>query len=407
MQILREVGLASYSRAVLETISPTSGRLQELRRFILADLTGPDCYWQPATPPPGIKTFFGRAFVIPFPFTLVLRFDDDCRRNVLVTAQDDLELYVRQNMSEPVRSARRVRLALRALDGCDVFAPFDRVETVGRRRIGRNGDLTLATTISYTYARLQIDHNSSVLWRGHNLSSGFRVALLYADGRGVRPDGRVAVKRRLLRTGDDLGLGDDFTLSPTIARLFRDNRALLEQRLGPTAQVLTEHREFYKNEAVDKACALSYGFLLNVSADDGQSPDQLRDTLENTELAAAVRALVDSYPATIRCLDERMRAINRTRTTQWWCVALGSSALIGQVPALGRPLAAQPRLDPSDAEGAPRVFAALPHVDRLSADGARRARVVPRRARALVARSAAALLLLRRHAQSHLCVRAP
>ena len=145
-----------------------------------------------------------------------------------------------------------------------------------------------------------------------------KVTLVYNDGHGQRPNGQIIRERRLVMTAFDLGLDGTFQLTPTVARILRDNRDLLEVRVPEISNALQQHRDFFRAEMEDKAIALSYSSLPNVAGDDRLSPEQLAAILETTELASSVRNMVADYPATIRALHQRMRCVNRSRITQWW-----------------------------------------------------------------------------------------
>ena len=72
-QILREVGTVAYDQAVALVAGPDSERFKQLRETIMRDFIGPDCYWKDPEKPsaPGCKRFFGNAWFVPFPPTLV------------------------------------------------------------------------------------------------------------------------------------------------------------------------------------------------------------------------------------------------------------------------------------------------------------------------------------------------
>jgi len=74
-KILREVGTVSYNEAVTTSHrdGPDSARLSHLAEQIQQHFVGPDSYWKsPSEPlPPGSTRFFGNAWWIPFPPTLV------------------------------------------------------------------------------------------------------------------------------------------------------------------------------------------------------------------------------------------------------------------------------------------------------------------------------------------------
>lgn len=72
-KILRDVGIISYSEAVTIWDGPNSARLWHLAEQIQRHFVGPDSYWKGPSEhlPPGSTRFFGNAWWIPFPPTLV------------------------------------------------------------------------------------------------------------------------------------------------------------------------------------------------------------------------------------------------------------------------------------------------------------------------------------------------
>lgn len=133
----------------------------------MRDYTGPDCFWRSAdsSKPSPLASFFGRASVVPFPFTLVFRFDVS-DTTVSLTEETDLIAYVNQNSSPDVKAARKVRLALRALDGERCFAPFKEERALGRFR-RQKSELSVAADVQYTFCTLHIERNTCFVWRGY------------------------------------------------------------------------------------------------------------------------------------------------------------------------------------------------------------------------------------------------
>lgn len=74
-QILREVGLSSYNKAVALVYGPDTTWFRTLEAQIQDHFVGPDCYWKSPTEKinPGYTKFFGNGWWIPFPPTLVCR----------------------------------------------------------------------------------------------------------------------------------------------------------------------------------------------------------------------------------------------------------------------------------------------------------------------------------------------
>lgn len=134
LKTLRHVGAPAYRDAV-----DVHTRTAALREQLVRDWTGPDVYFTPRVgaqvPPPFVTTFFGRVDVLPFPFQVVMRWDQDIEGTAVMVLTDeaDWRRLVDLNESEAIIMKRRVRLGLRALEGVSVTIPF----STGRSRFGR------------------------------------------------------------------------------------------------------------------------------------------------------------------------------------------------------------------------------------------------------------------------------
>jgi hypothetical protein len=73
LQILRDIGSSSYTRVVALASGPDSDRYQKLKDEIGKHFIGPDSYWKKSDEDaiPGCSSYFGNAWWIPFPPTLV------------------------------------------------------------------------------------------------------------------------------------------------------------------------------------------------------------------------------------------------------------------------------------------------------------------------------------------------
>ena len=73
VQILREVGSEEYNAGLAVLEGPDQERYARVTEQILLHATGPDSYFHPATPPfpSGVTSFFGHAWLVSFPLTLV------------------------------------------------------------------------------------------------------------------------------------------------------------------------------------------------------------------------------------------------------------------------------------------------------------------------------------------------
>ncbi|GAA6052609.1 hypothetical protein JCM3770_006400 [Rhodotorula araucariae] len=313
LKILREIGLDAYCDAMrYRNLSPDT-RVPRIRRLVQLQYTGPDMYYRPANLLLPVTSYFGRVDVVPFPFVVVFRYDQQPAQPLHLVEVEDLERLVDQNRSTEAAAARKVRLALRALEGQLVFAPHVEIH-----QLGRSGGAEVERHVAFRMATLRIKRNSTFLRRGYNYSSGFEVALEYADGEGPDRNGRMRHGQKLVLDGADIGVFDDFQLTPPLATLFRRNRTLVEQRVSPVERALLQHADFFRHEADLKHRVLSHSFLLNAFAQDGLSARQLECVLGESEHDPKVLRLVRTHKASITRLEERMDAVTGDAVRGWW-----------------------------------------------------------------------------------------
>ncbi|GAA5844290.1 hypothetical protein JCM9279_001756 [Rhodotorula babjevae] len=315
LKILREIGLDTYADAVRDCESCPNSETTRLRRQIELRHTGPDVYFRPEHSTLTISSYFGRLDVVPFPFVAVFRYDQAPGQPVHLVELEDLELLVEQNHRADVVAARRVRLALRALEDQVVFAPHVVVS-----RVGATGGAVVERHVSYRMAVVQLKRNSDFAWRGYKYASGFEISLEYADGDGIGEGGRQVRGQRLVLTGPQLGVLDDYQLTPELALLLRRNRVLVEQGLPAVERALLEHRNFFRREADLKRRTLSYSFLLKVFVDDSLSSSGLDAVLRSSERNPFVQELARAHKASTTRLEERMRAVSSDKVRAWWYI---------------------------------------------------------------------------------------
>ncbi|GAA5993738.1 hypothetical protein JCM10908_001061 [Rhodotorula pacifica] len=304
LKILRTIGLPAYQDAVARL---KDSRLSELRDTILPNLLGPDRYYDPVGSIARTSSLFGRIDVVPFPFVVIFRYDDSPAQPLHLITVDELELLVSQNSSAQVQAARRVRLALRALDGQIVFAPHSETVAVSsyfRSRVERH--------VTYRQAVLHVGRNSTFEWNGYNCSSGFAVRLDYTDGESVDSSERVRKGLKGTRSGASIGVFPNFQLSKPLAILFRQNRQTIEARQPQVEAALQAHSDHFAREAASKEHTLSYSMLL--SAFLGRD----LDSLAKHESSLAVRHLGSTHALSLRGLEERWRSLEGGTARAWW-----------------------------------------------------------------------------------------
>ncbi|KAG0376990.1 hypothetical protein BGX24_006884 [Mortierella sp. AD032] len=315
LRIVRQIGLRSYSQAC-QFLTPAMVRK---RALILKGFVGPDMYYAPEFMTSNIKTYFGKAYVVPFPFSVVFVYDES---SVVVTLvkEHDLDRYIRQNQDPEIERRRELRYQLRSLDGKFVVRPF--VETRGIQK-GResNGTMEMSLVnapVSYKRGLFTIHRKKMSSWQGHNMNPGFSVTITYSDGEIQDPEGSSQLFHETTIGHEVIGITRDFQVTPALARLLRDNHALISRGVRKVKKVMQAYQNHYRNEALRKDATLSYAFFINVYDNPNLKQKELEPLLRATEENLKVVEPSRQVSTAIQYLYERMGAVNRTRCHQWW-----------------------------------------------------------------------------------------
>ncbi|PWN43949.1 hypothetical protein IE81DRAFT_287997 [Ceraceosorus guamensis] len=346
LKILKAIGSDTYREQVdLLRNGENAARLTAVMDAIQSRLAGPDAYWRPTQPPfpVGVSSWFGKAFLVPFPPTLVMRYDQvQGDETVQLSTLGELELFVSQNEDPEVLSRRWVRTALRALDGQLVQAPHTEVVQIGgrlassesflQRRRSRvraalglgprqgSGEFTLACPTSYETGTLRIARRE-LGWQGgpHDFASGFEVTVTYAEGTRQDPEGLTRVRKALTVDGTTaFGLHDDFRLTSDLVRFLRANEHIVHARRDNVERNLQQYRDGYATEAIRKRETLDYAFLTDVFDAPTLDRVQLRQTLRMVTRNPSVQHLPRQYRAAMTLLHERLMHVNQSPVHKWW-----------------------------------------------------------------------------------------
>ncbi|KAF9787179.1 hypothetical protein BJ322DRAFT_706318 [Thelephora terrestris] len=322
VKIFREICPLAYSRAVGLVYGPDSSWFRRLEETIQRELVGPDCFWKDPSQPhiPGCSRFFGNAWWIPFPPSLVIKFDDGNFATLSEVSQ--MEECVRQNASPHVSRKREIRLTLRALDRKIVTWPYDHI-VVSHRFLGRrvshlsqetgsrsswccrSRGYTSTTTVSFEKCVLRVIPRGHLVWEGFQLGSGLDVRLIYA--KDVEVGGEV------------IGLDDDWDLTVPLARFLRMNQRLIPERLLHIEGIMQSYRNYYLDEARAKSNVLTYRFFTN-AYDLPRDPTRLAESSITHEKDIRVRELMLGYEKALQTTYDRLSAVTKTEAATWWYI---------------------------------------------------------------------------------------
>ncbi|WAQ90011.1 hypothetical protein PtA15_11A703 [Puccinia triticina] len=169
---------------------------------IRSEFTGPDCFWKPhnAADLVGVTTFFGRADVVPFLFTVVSSMTNGPR--------------IPSNQNTQVQMRRKVRLVLRALENKIVFSP-----------------------ISVPWEAVQATSKNR-RWPWWLQGARSDVLIEYEDGQSTKANGTTISRIRHTRLPRSLGLRDDFKVMPMLSKLFHNNHLIISTTLDKVDRAL-------------------------------------------------------------------------------------------------------------------------------------------------------------------------
>ncbi|GAB1526788.1 hypothetical protein RhiTH_009960 [Rhizoctonia solani] len=226
------------------------------------------------------------------------------RMQQITSAMHDIQEFVRQNETRIVEKQKKLRIALRCLDGVIVQWPYTHTELIGNRFRWIGGKRYHACrTTDYHEAKFCIRRRGSLQWKNTNLASGFDVSLEYS--------------KKLVFDGSLIGLNVGLQLTPQLARFLLLNKATLESRMLGHTNVLRDYRTYILNEVESKFRTLSYGFLTNLYASP-MDPASVARLLAQNELDARVTSLAVGYEHAFQTMDERMRYVRRGPVEAWW-----------------------------------------------------------------------------------------
>ncbi|KAJ3883366.1 hypothetical protein F5051DRAFT_391948 [Lentinula edodes] len=307
LKILREIGSLEYRKAATLISGPDFARYKRVEAEIQNHFIGPDSYWKDPddTVVPGCSGSFGNAWFIPFPPTVVMRYDNG--KLAVLRNLRKLEEYVAQNSSRQIQRKREVRMALRALEGQTVRWPYNHISSIGAQylcccfRQRYNADMS----VHYDTCVLRIKRNGYLTWDKTQLGSGFQVQLNY--------DSKVVLD------GDLIGLTEDFELTPPLAHFLALNEDVIFSRLGKLEALISSYRRHHQVECRRKTQVLSYQFLPNVY-DHPRSTTRLARSAFEFERDLRVRQLLVGSDEIFETAYARLSAVSTTETATWWYI---------------------------------------------------------------------------------------
>lgn len=142
-------------------------------------------------------------------------------------------------------------------------------------------------------------------WGDFNFGSGFTLQFVYAKD--------VNLDR------DVIGLSDDWSLSPSLARFLSLNQDLILKRLHLIEHAILSYREYHRRQCDAKTEVLRYSFLMTIY-NEPQRHEDVTKRFEAEETDLRVRSLpIANEPAFVSAY-ERFEAATCTEVNAWWYI---------------------------------------------------------------------------------------
>lgn len=329
LMILKAIGMDEYQAQLRAMATEHGQRLQEVMARIQEFHAGPDAYFRPIHGPfaNNVTSFFGKAFVVPFPPTLVIRYDQQQHESITLTTLAEFELFVQQNESLEVQHKKEVRIRLRALDGQTIRCSY-RLEK-GRSFEDRPANLfptlktkrpkTFTLPIIYNEGKLSIRIKDFLSWDEYNFASGFEVFVKFSNGQRLDPEGATWVTHRVkVPAAEVFGLQDAFIMTPELGQLFYYNDHILQSRLPEMRDLLKRYRHHFFHEAQRKREIMKYSFLCDVFDNSHLPPTSINSAFKASSSIPSVQDLPSRYPSCISSLYERLAHIRKSPAHTYW-----------------------------------------------------------------------------------------
>ncbi|KNC52710.1 uncharacterized protein AMSG_12183 [Thecamonas trahens ATCC 50062] len=329
-RIVEVVGFHAYEHAVLDSNSDSALQIQH---DVLKYIVGLDVYYEGMPEDGELDSFtcFGRAYALPFPFTVVMVYDDD-DDHVFLREQARLREFIDQNRFSEIMRRRYLRTRIRALDGKIVY--FFHKARIQKWKEERRGSTTkrfkVFVDFKFRRGKLRITgykrknpfqtSDGAIL----NMSEGFGFTIAYQDGEGDDDAGGHWTDEPLLLRDTDFGHNkrNEFEETKKIQRLLYhvDNQAIWKPRHKKVLRAFHDYRRHWLNEFRHKASTLSYEFHYHIYNSSYVPYKNLVAYLRNYEQNELLRTLPERHATGLRLLYERLRFFDAHPGNAVWFV---------------------------------------------------------------------------------------
>jgi len=314
--VFRKVGIQKYREALI----PPNEHFAQARRMAM-EIEGIDIYYK--TSRVEDPSYWGKLYITPFPFSCNIVYDET---NKIICLDDDgaLDLYHQNCRDQKVINSKKLRQALRCLDGERVVFDY-----VGYVDVGCGcSKHTIEARFHEGVLKIQKRHNDF-------FSQGFRVTIEFDDGQSI--DFSESQDNIHLTIGhDEIGINPDFTPSPGLLKLLNDpqNNSIIRRNWEDVIQRQKLYREDIEEIRRESEEILSNNFWILVFLNDHCPLEELTHYLQNFESNTNIHDMVNLYEDDIKGMYSRLKFFDtHPSIATWYCffddVSLFNSDLQG------------------------------------------------------------------------------
>ncbi|EEY62879.1 uncharacterized protein PITG_15312 [Phytophthora infestans T30-4] len=318
----------------------------KLRQATQTALEGIDVYWDEASGARDghldSKSFFGKMYVIPYPFYCVMVYDDSkdeaiIRDDAETSEQSKLAKLLFLNFSPKIIGKRDLRQKLRVLStqATSIDFPFSRQEqaTVEDGTVTKTDSegntrtetrySTVSFTCYYTYGIVHVATKGDASKR--IMAEGFDVNMTYRDGHGdaVAPHTRKVhhLQNRVAVMGaDHIGLTAAMEESEQLGIIFMQTKDVW----GPGLKMLREQHQEYRrgleHKHAEANSTLSDAFWYFVYNNPKVSRQDLEFHLKHREGNSRLQSLTETHQSALDSLYLRLKFVYSHPAVTFWSV---------------------------------------------------------------------------------------
>lgn len=303
---------------------------------------------------------FGKLFIVPFPFTAVIAFDD-CDQIAVISlspivngverdqsqGMSQFRELIRSNFDSEVLRRKGVRLSLRALSGNSIYYFYQcwkkktKSRQVTKTRTNAQGQSeTYTDTETYTVdVFFTFEHGTFTVGTAKDgatwthpstgltldMNRGFAAQLNLYDGHGVDNEGTAWNNEQELLPAGTIGIQSDFAMTENLRKVmglaggnYAPNAIPIERNLPTIRANYQIYREFYFSEFQRKESVLSYAFWYYVYNNDTLPQQQLFSILTQCERNDLIRALPTENKVDFEMVYQKLAYFNSHPAVGYW-----------------------------------------------------------------------------------------